>query len=279
VRSHFARPLGPGGKCGLVESRHAARIDHPGSAGHHQRADLCRKAQRVVQAGPAAHRLRDQPHLLQAELVDERRKVVGIGIGGRGSVYRSRRREAAVRECHAGVALREMRHLLPPGKMIAPEAVHEYERRAAALHVVVDAAIGSLEPAALFHVLSNAFLVQCSGLTAPFGARPLRISAACATVSMDWCSIAGSVRPAVCGVAMTSGRAASAGVGIWSGSRPTSRAQPAMRPASSARTSAASSTRLPREALTRYAVFFIIASCFSPIRFSVSAVATASGTT
>src|SRR5207244_3909599 len=54
-------------------------------------------------------------------------------------------------------------------------------------------------------------LVQCSAFTLPLGARPFAISAACATVSSDWCSIAGSVRPAACGVAMTSARAARRG--------------------------------------------------------------------
>ena len=89
------------------------------------------------------------------------------------------------------------------------------------------------------------------GVHRALGRVPARMPAACATVSMDWCSIAGSVRPAVCGVAITSGRAASRGVGIWSGARPTSMAQPARRPESSAASSAASSTRLPRDTLMR----------------------------
>ena len=49
-----------------------------------------------------------------------------------------------------------------------------------------------------------------------------------ATVSIDWCSIAGGVSPPMCGVAITRGWRASAGLGIWSGARPTSSAQPAM---------------------------------------------------
>ena len=46
--------------------------------------------------------------------------------------------------------------------------------------------------------------VQRSELTEPLGARPWRMSATWATVSIDWCSIAGSVSPAACGVAITS---------------------------------------------------------------------------
>ncbi len=58
------------------------------------------------------------------------------------------------------------------------------------------------------------FRFQCFAFTAPFGALPFAIAAACATVSIDWCSIAGTVSPAVCGVASTSARAARRGVGI-----------------------------------------------------------------
>src|SRR5262245_11773082 len=107
-----------------------------------------------------------------------------------------------------------MRDLLPPGKMAAAQAVGEDDSRPAARYLVVQLAVRALQPA---HGLSRALRVQCSAFTAPFGALPLTISAACATVSIDWCSIAGIVRPAACGVAITSARAASAGVGIWSG--------------------------------------------------------------
>src|SRR6185436_8483103 len=125
----------------------------------------------------------------------------------------------------------------------------------------------------------HTFLFQCSALTEPLGALPFTISPACATVSSDWCSIAGCVSPAVWGVAMTSGRDASLSDGIWSGARPTSMAQPPRCPDLSAASSASSSTRLPRETLMRYAPRFICFSVRSLIRFSVSAVATASGTT
>jgi hypothetical protein len=71
----------------------------------------------------------------------------------------------------------------------------------------------------------------------------------------------------------------SSGLGIWSGARPTSRAQPAICPVSSARSNAASSTRLPREALMKTAVAFIAVNAAAFIRFSVSGVAGARHTT
>ncbi len=78
---------------------------------------------------------------------------------------------------------------------------------------------------------------------------------------------------------MTSALDASAGEGIWSAARPTSMAAPAMRRASSARASAASSTRLPRDTLMKNAVGFMRAKAASFIRFSVASVATARQTT
>src|SRR6266852_2055282 len=135
--------------------------------------------------------------------------------------------------------------------MVAAQAVREDERGPIAHHFVVELGIASPQPAGAPHLLSSALRVQYLAFTAPFGALPFAIAAACATVSIDWCSIAGTVRPAVCGVAMTSGRAASRGVGIWSGARPTSIAQPARCPESSATSSACSSTRLPRETLIK----------------------------
>ena len=86
---------------------------------------------------------------------------------------------------------REVRHLLPPGKMVAAEAVRKDDRRPLAEHFVVDLRAVATK----LHLRSNALRVQCPALTAPLGARPCAISAACAAVSMDWCSIACGVRP------------------------------------------------------------------------------------
>ena len=118
------------------------------------------------------------------------------------------------------------------------------------------------------------------GIDAPVGARPGEdlgdLGRRSRAPGLRWPAV---VRPAMCGVATTSARAASRGEGIWSGARPTSRAAPAMRCSSRAAASAASSIRLPRERLTRKASGRISRSCAAPIRFSVSSVATASGST
>ena len=95
-------------------------------------------AQRVLQAGPAAHRLRHQRDVIQLQFLDERGKVVGIGIGRALAGHRARGRKAAVREHDAGMGGREVRDLLPPGKMVAAQAVREHDRRPLAEHLVVD---------------------------------------------------------------------------------------------------------------------------------------------
>src|SRR6185369_11478716 len=244
----------------------AAEIHCSGSGSHDERAHSPRLAQRVGEAGPAAHRLGNQAHILQREMVHERREVVGKVLRGARAVEGVRGHETAMCECDARVARCEMGNLLPPGEMVAAQAMREHDCRSAAFDLVVDAAVRALQETRAPHRPSRALRVQCAAFTAPFGARPLTISAACATVSSDWCSIAGRVRPAECGVAMTSERAASRGVGIWSGSRPTSMAQPPRWPESSARSSAASSTRLPRDMFTKKAPFFIFAKAASFIR-------------
>src|SRR5437016_5157406 len=108
---------------------------------------------------------------------------------------------SAICQSDAGVRGGEMRELLPPGKVIAAEAVREDERRTFAHDFVVNLGVAAPQPPGTPHFLSSALRVQCFAFTAPFGALPFAIAAACATVPIDWCSIAGTVRPALCGVA------------------------------------------------------------------------------
>src|SRR2546427_11941240 len=192
-------------------------------------------------------------------------------------------------------ALRHAQHVLQV-RAVAPDeflAVREVPDRAdvgqaqgvapreLAAQMAADVAGGARDED-LFHasLLGDVFArrasrVACCAFTAPLGARPCTISATCATVSKAWCSIACGVSPPRCGVAMTSGRAAMAGLGVCTSARPTSMAQPASRPESSARARAASSTRLPRETLTKNAPRFMPANAASFSRFSVSGVAVA----
>ena len=94
-------------------------------------------------------------------------------------------------------------------------------------------------------------------------------------MSKAWLSLAGGVRPPICGVAITFGNPASSGDGIWSGARPTSIAAPAMRFPASAASSAASSTRLPRDIFMKKASGFMRANAAAFISFSVSSLAMA----
>ena len=82
-------------------------------------------------------------------MIDERREIARI-VGGIGTARRrARRRKAAMREGHAGVAVAEVRHLLPPAQVIAAKAVREEEEGTAAVDLVIEAAIGTVEIAAL----------------------------------------------------------------------------------------------------------------------------------
>ena len=54
-----------------------------------------------------------------------------------------------MREGHAGVAIAEVRHLLPPAQVIAAKAVREEEEGAGAVDLVIEAAAGPVEVAAL----------------------------------------------------------------------------------------------------------------------------------
>ena len=120
-----------------------------------------------------------------------------------------------------------------------------------------------------------------SALTAPGGARPsARSRPPAAPFRAPGARSPAASGPPTCGVAITSARRARCGDGIWSGARPTSRAAPAM-------------LLLVERALERRLVDEIAArgvdeprraascarSAAASIRFSVSALATASGTT
>src|SRR2546426_5291128 len=160
-----------------------------------------------------------------------------------------------------GYALRHAQHVLQV-RAVAPDeflAVREVPDRAdvgqaqgvapreLAAQMAADVAGGARDEDLLHaSLLKDIFAsrVACCGFTAPLGTRPCTISATCATVSNAWCSIACGVSPPKCGVAMTSGRAAMAGLGICPSPRPTSIAQPAHPPQASARPGAAPAPRV-----------------------------------
>ena len=103
-------------------------------------------------------------------MIDQCGEIAGI-IGGIGTVgERARRRKAAMGKYHAGVAVAEVRNLLPPAQMIAAEAVREYQHGSGAGDLVIHAAIGTLEMAARH----RAGRVK-SNIWKSLGARRLRI--------------------------------------------------------------------------------------------------------
>jgi hypothetical protein len=82
-------------------------------------------------------------------MIDERAEIAGVvgRIGPAGNF--ARRRKSAVSEGHARVGAAEMRHLLPPAQMVAAEPVGEHDRRPGAGDLVIEAAPGPVEVAAL----------------------------------------------------------------------------------------------------------------------------------
>src|SRR5262249_8462178 len=107
-------------------------------AGEDEGPHPLRVAERVAETGPPAHRLRDQPHVRDAEIGDQRGEGVDVGVGA-GQVGRlAGEAEAAVVEGHARVVVAEVRHLLPPAEVAAAEPVGEHERGPAPVGLVVE---------------------------------------------------------------------------------------------------------------------------------------------
>src|SRR5581483_10840571 len=107
----------------------------------YQRLHPARLAHRIVEAAPAAHGLRDETHIPELQVVDQRRQVVDEPLDRwLPAGPRAREAEAALGEGDACVAVRECRHLLPPGELAAAEPMGEEQRRAGAVCLVVQVA-------------------------------------------------------------------------------------------------------------------------------------------
>ena len=149
---HSCRDLGfgilqPGVVPGAARRIAAAAVERARGRAQHQRLDLRRMGQSVFQHRPAAHRLADQAHVGQFQMIDQGGEVARV-VGGIGSAGdRIRRREAAMGEGDAGVVRREMRDLLPPAQVIAAQPVGEQQGRAAARHFVIEIAERPLQSA------------------------------------------------------------------------------------------------------------------------------------
>src|SRR5215813_12457856 len=122
-------------------------INAAGRGGKQQRPKSPGLAQGILEGGPAAHRLRHDGDLRQAQMLDQGGKIVGK-VGGVGTARNHGGwLKSAVRKGHAGVVRRQGRDLLPPGRMVAAEAVRKNDRLTAAAHLVVKLASGPRQAA------------------------------------------------------------------------------------------------------------------------------------
>ena len=143
------RPRAPSaGSCAGSSNSDGARSIVPAVEASTSACTRAGCARAKLERGPAAHRLRHDADVGRAEVIGERREiarvVVRVGTAGR----RARRREAAMREGHAGVAVAEVRHLLPPAQVIAAEPMREDQEWTRAGGLVIEATVGAVEKAA-----------------------------------------------------------------------------------------------------------------------------------
>ncbi len=101
--------------------------------------------ERVFEHRPAAHRLADQPYVGEAQVIDQGGEIAGIVCGIGAARDRVGWREAAMGEGDARIVGSKMGDLLPPAHLVAAEPVGEEQGRAAAGHLVVEVAEGSLQ--------------------------------------------------------------------------------------------------------------------------------------
>jgi hypothetical protein len=91
--------------------------------------------------------LRDEAHVGQLQMPDQRREVAGEVPRVRAARNLAPWRVAAMREGHARVATGEKRDLLPPGQMIAADSMGKDDRGTRSRHFIIDAAPWSVEKA------------------------------------------------------------------------------------------------------------------------------------
>src|SRR5262245_42713486 len=107
------------------------------------------ESEHVFERAHAAHRLCDQANVPELQDVDERGEITAVFLRIRTALDAASRRITAMGVCDAGVAPGEVGDLLPPCHMVAAEAVREHDRRPRAGDLVIEAAAGPLEIAAL----------------------------------------------------------------------------------------------------------------------------------
>ena len=149
--------VGPHGCCLEVPIGQALRVSQgyrrpvyrPTRGCEHERTHLVWKGQYVFDAGPAAHRLRDEANIGQFQVPDQGSEIAGKFLRVRAGGNLASGQIAPVTEGYAGIATGEMRNLLPPGQMIAADSMRKDDCRTGSCNFVVDAASWSIEKTAL----------------------------------------------------------------------------------------------------------------------------------
>jgi len=113
-----------------ISQGHGRSVYRPTRGCKYERTHLVGKGQYVFDAGPATHRLRNEAHVGQLQVPDQRGEITGEVSRIRAAGNLAPRWVAAMREGHAGVATGEMRDLLPPGQMVAADSMGKDDRGA-----------------------------------------------------------------------------------------------------------------------------------------------------
>jgi hypothetical protein len=145
VHAAFEEALLTPTRLGGVNRRKRRVSESAGGVAHHEGFHAFGTLQGVGEAGPASHRLCNEPYFLEAEVVDERCQIGCESGRSRASWLLAGRCEAAVTENDTGVAVFERGKLLPPAQVVSAEAMREHQRRSGAGHFVIDAGARDFE--------------------------------------------------------------------------------------------------------------------------------------
>jgi hypothetical protein len=105
-------------------------LDRPARGCEHERTSfVLRVGEYVFDAGHTTHRLRDEAHVWELQVLDEGGEIAGKFLRIRDADL-APRRISAMRKGDAGIAIRKVDNLLPPGQMITAESMGKYDRGA-----------------------------------------------------------------------------------------------------------------------------------------------------
>jgi hypothetical protein len=149
LRPRLRRVPRPAGEAPPLRLPHLPRVERAGGGRQHQLPHPAGPHQRILHPGPPTHGLAHQVDLAEAEMVHQRRQVVGVFVRVRPAFRCRGGEEAAMGKADAAMARGEMRDLLPPGQVAAAEAMREDQGWTAARDLEGDAAIRAVQHMAL----------------------------------------------------------------------------------------------------------------------------------